>query len=124
MIDLEDTEMRERIAVGERVEAGAENDVLAHTIGDRGRERVLRDPAADCEERAQHRRDKSALELRRVSAKRRCLLGADDTQRQRVFVDERSVDQLVCRAAERDTLRGVTRAAFDHRRSNVTYVIA
>ena len=55
MIDLEDAQLRKRIAIGEGVESRAEDDVLPDAVRYRRRQRILGEPAAHDEERAKVR---------------------------------------------------------------------
>jgi hypothetical protein len=72
-----------RIAIGERVEAGAEHDVLAGAVFDEADELVFGKPAADDHERPDRARGAPAALARRVG-KLRGRLGTDDSERPRI----------------------------------------
>jgi len=77
------------IAVGERVEPGAEHHVLADPAGDRRCERVLGATATSDEERAQ-RAGETGLVAARIGADRGFRPRADDPERDR-FVEHQRV---------------------------------
>jgi hypothetical protein len=109
MIDLEDAERRVGIAVGEGVEAGAEQDVLVDSAGDGLGEKVFGVAAAGDEEGAQADGERARLAVW-IAARGALDLGgvrAEDGDGDGVVEHQRlGVVELVGGAAHGDTERG------------------
>jgi hypothetical protein len=88
MIDLEDMQRGGGIAIGKRIESGAEDDVLGDTGGEGGLQRVLGIAVAAGEERA----DRGEPGILQGAG------GRYDGNGEGVFKDERAVLQLMLRA--------------------------
>ena len=100
-----------RVAVCERVEPGAENDVLPHAARYGCGQRVLGEPAAQGDERTQRAHVGSFLDRPRTD--RRGVI-TEDWQRQRVRENRRHVPHLVFGAVAGHALRRGARTSFFH----------
>ena len=105
IVHLEHAQRRVRVAIGERVQAGAEDDILPHAAGDGVRELVLDQPAARRDERPQRAVPSSRVEDAGIGGQGGVLVGADDPERQRIGKHLRLVEQLMRRPPKRHALR-------------------
>lgn len=110
MIHLEDVQPAgsERIAVGKRIQSGAQHHVLANAAFEGLGKLILGVPAAYREERAQRSREGllGIGWLFRFAARNR--------HGQRIFEDPRLVDKLMRRTPHGDTLRGPAGLSAPH----------
>jgi hypothetical protein len=100
VVDLEDAKMRIRVAVGERVEACSEQDVLRNTLGNGVSEVVFSVTAAGDEEGAKADGERTVRTGGRAT-KLFGIGGPEDGDGDRVIEDKRlSVVELVCGATQ------------------------
>ena len=102
MVHLEHSQSRERIAIGERIEARAEDDVLPHAAPVRLAELILGKPTPRGEGRA-----KKGIERRLVAERG---VPVDDGERERIIEDDRLVEKLMRRPPLGDPLGGPARS--------------
>src|SRR5215510_888162 len=96
------------IAVGKRIEAGTEQDVLANAATDRSGELVFRQTAADDQQRSNERRATVPRVAFVEEGFRRPALGvgANNPERERIVEDFRRVEELMGGPAQRHAPRG------------------
>jgi len=100
MIELEDTHVRERIAIGESIETGAEQHVLPDALRDSLAQLVLGKPAADRQRRTQKLAPPRPIS--RICFERVGEFFRQDPNGERIFEDKRPILQLMRGATSGD----------------------
>src|SRR5580698_1320868 len=112
MIDLEDANILERIAIREGVESGAENDELSDAAANSECKLVFGEAGAGGHERAHVA--SGGREPVGDAGQRACDLAADDAHSQGIFEHLGAVEELVRGSASGDAEGGSAGSAFDH----------
>jgi hypothetical protein len=107
MIDFEDSKLGKRIAVRERVEPRAENDILSDTGRNRRDHAILGDAAAHGQERAKTRHEDASAAPSWIGVEDGLRLRAQHRPGQGIAEDRRPIQQLMRGAPERDGGGGV-----------------